>query len=182
MKYFMVCINAECDQHLHAVTGGELIVAETIGLPVITSINGDEPPVEAAMIALEFLLESNPEDKIKDMAYEKLKSLQSELGEECTCESCTEPKEDENSESSNVIGSINGPVRVEDPDDYYRSAEYKAHRVRMEELEIERTKAEILNQQAQTQLVEAKARLANAEAEALEQKFRPSQRNTPKAN
>lgn len=174
MKYFMVCINAECDQHLHAVTGGELIVAETIGLPVITSINGDEPPVEAAMIALEFLLESNPEDKIKDMAYEKLKSLQSELGEECTCESCTEPKTSESVESTTAIPSAS--------DDYYQSADYKAHRIRMEELEIERTKAEILNQQAQTQLVEAKARLANAEAEALEQKFRPSQRKTPQAN
>lgn len=174
MKYFMVCINSECDQHLHAVTGGELIVAETIGLPVITSINGDEPPVEAAMIALEVLLESNPEDKIKDMAYEKLKSLQAELGEECSCESCTEPKTSESVESTSAIPSAS--------DDYYQSADYKAHRLRMEELEIERTKAEILNQQAQTQLVEAKARLANVEAEALEQKFRPSQRNTPKAN
>lgn len=38
----------------------------------------------------------------------------------------------------------------------------------MEALEIERTKAEILNQQAQTKLVEAKARLTNAEAQKLE--------------
>lgn len=174
MNYFMVCINSECDQHLHAVSGGELVAAQSIGLPVIASISGDVPPVEAAVTALEYLLESDPEDKIKDMAYEKLKSLQAELGEECTCSLCTEPK------TSESMGGI--AISPTAPDDYYQSAEYKAHRVRMEELEIERTKAEILNQQAQTQLVEAKARLANAEAEALEQKFRPSQRNTPQAN
>lgn len=171
MKYFMVCINAECDQHLHVVTGGELIVAETIGLPVITSINGDEPPVEAAIIALEVLLESNPEDKIKDMAYEKLKSLQPELSEECTCESCAEPKTSESVGSTSVIPSAS--------DDYYQSANYKAHRVRMEELEIERVKEDILNQQAQTSLLNAKARLTIAEAAALEEKFRLSQIKYP---
>lgn len=174
MKYFMVCINAECDQHLHAVTGGELIVAETIGLPVITSINGDEPPVEAAMIALEFLLESNPEDKIKDMAYEKLKSLQSELGEECTCESCTEPKTSESVESTTAIPSAS--------DDYYQSAEYKAHRIRMDELEIERMKAEIYNQEVQTTLLQAKVRLVSAEAQKIELNLPVIKRAKPETN
>lgn len=168
MKYFMVCINPECDQHFHHVSEGELSVADHMGIPVVASINGDEPPVEAAITALEIFLEANPKDKMKDMAYEKLKSLQVKLGEECTCPSCTESKETENSESSQTVGNTNGPVRVEDPDDYYRSAEYKAHRVRMEELEIERTKAEIFNQQAQTQLVEANARLTNAKAQKIE--------------
>lgn len=69
MKHFMVCINPECDQHLHPVSGGEIMVAANIGLPVIASITGDEPPVEAAITALEIFLESNPEDKFKDMAY-----------------------------------------------------------------------------------------------------------------
>lgn len=174
MKYFMVCLNSECDQPLHHVSGGELIVAANMGLPVIASITGYEPPVEAAITALEAFLESNPEDKMKDMAYEKLKSLQAQPTDECTCPSCTEYVATEIMDNAS-IGHTSS-------DDYYQSAEYKAHRVRMEELEIERTKAEILNQQAQTQLVEAKARLTNAEAEALEQKFRPSQRNTPKAN
>lgn len=174
MKYFMVCINSECDQHLHAVSSGELIVAETIGLPVIASSNGDEPPVEAAITALEILLESNPEDKIKDMAYEKLKSLQVQLDEECTCSSCTEPK------TSEAMGSV--AISPTASDDYYQSAEYKAHRVRMEELEVERTKAEILNQQAQTQLVEAKARLANAEAQKIELNLPTLKRVKPETN
>lgn len=182
MNYFMVCINPECDQPFHPVSVGELTVVAHMGIPVIASINGEQPPIEAAISPLEFFLESNPEDKMKDMAYEKLKSLQLQLAEECTCPSCTEPKEAETSESSQMVGNVRGAVRLENPDDYYRSAEYKAHRVRMEELEVERTKAEILNQQAQTKLVEAKARLTIAEAESIEQKFRPSQRNTPQAN
>ena len=168
MNYFMVCINPECDQLFHPVSVGVLNVVANMGIPVIASINGEQPPIEAAISPLELFLESNPEDKLKDMAYEKLKSLQAQLTEECTCPTCTEPKETESSESSQMVGKVSGVVSVEDPDDYYRSAEYKAHRVRMEALEIERTKAEILNQQAQTQLVEAKARLTNAEAQKLE--------------
>ncbi|MBS7344296.1 MAG: hypothetical protein KIG60_01295 [Caryophanon sp.] len=176
MKYFMVCINPECDQPLHAVSGGELIVVANMGVPVITSINGDEPPVEAAITALECFLESDPEDKMKDMAYEKLKSLQVHPTEECTCPSCTEPK------TSESMGGI--AISPTASDDYYQSAEYKAHRVRMEELEVERTKAEILNQQAQTQLVEAKARLTNAEARKIELNFPPEQtsRRTSETN
>lgn len=173
MKHFMVCINPECDQHLHPVpvSGGEIAVAANMGMPVIASIHGDEPPVEAAIIALEVLLESNPEDKIKDMAYEKLKSLQAELGEECTCESCIETKTSESVGSTTAIHSAS--------DDYYQSADYKAHRIRMDELEIERVKVEILNQQAQTVLLDAKARLTVAEAAALEEKFRLSQIKYP---
>lgn len=176
MRHFIVCINPECDQHLHPVpvSGGEIMVAANIGLPVIASITGDEPPVEAAITALEVLLESNPEDKIKDMAYEKLKSLKAELDEECTCSSCTEPKTSESIGSTSAIPSAS--------DDYYQSADYKAHRIRMDDLEVERVKADILHQQAQTQLVEAKARLTNVEAEALEQKFRPSQRKSTQTN
>lgn len=171
MKHFIVCINAECDQHLHPASGGELIAAGSIGLPIIASLSDDEPPVEAAITALEYLLESDPEDKMKDMAYEKLKSLQSKLDEECTCSSCTEPKTSESVGSTSAIPSAS--------DDYYQSADYKAHRIRMDELEIERMKTEILNQQAQTVLLDAKARLTVAEAATLEEKFRLSQIKYP---
>lgn len=169
MKYFMVCINAECNQHVHAVSDEELILAEFIKLPVIASVDGDEPPVKAAVTALEYLLESDLEDKMKYMAYEKLKSLQAQLMEDCPCPSCTEPKTSEGMDGIPIAPS----------DDYYQSAEYKAHRVRMEELEFERTKAEILNQQAQTVLLDAKARLTVAEAVTLEEKFRISQIKYP---
>lgn len=173
MRHFIVCINPECDQHLHPVpvSGGEIMVAANIGLPVIASITGDEPPVEAAITALEVLLESNPEDKIKDMAYEKLKSLQAELDEGCTCSSCTEPKTSEAMGSPTIVESAS--------DDYYQSADYKAHRVRMDELEVERTKAEILYRKSETVLLDAKARLTVAEAVTLEEKFRLSQIKYP---
>ena len=108
---------------------------------------------------------------MKDMAYEKLKSLQAQLDEECTCTLCTEPKTSEGMGSTTAIPSAS--------DDYYQSSEYKAHRIRMDELEIERAKAEILNQQAQTVLLDAKARLTVAEAAALEEKFRLSQIKYP---
>lgn len=160
MNYFMVCINPECDKPFHPVSVGEITVAAHMGIPVIAANNGEQPPIEAAITALEYLLESNPEDKLKDMVYEKIESLQTQLIGECTCPSCTETKTSESVESTTAIPSA--------PDDYYQSAEYKAHRVRMEELEFERTKAEIINQQAQTQLVEANARLKNAEAQKLE--------------
>lgn len=171
MKYYMVCINPECDQHFHRVTESELIVAANTGMPVIANVTGDEPPVEAAIAALEVFLESNPEDKFKDLAYEKLKSLQAETDEDCTCSSCTEPKTSESVGSTSAIPSA--------ADDYYQSADYKAHRVRMDALEIERVKEDILNQQAQTSLLNAKARLTVAEAAALEEKFRLSQIKFP---
>lgn len=171
MKFFMVCINAECDQHFHPVSGGELIAAGSIGLPVVAAITDDLPPVEVAITAIEELLESDPVDKMKDMAYEKLKYLQAQLDEECTCSLCTEPKTSESVESTTAIPSAS--------DDYYQSSEYKAHRIRMDELEIERVKSEILNQQAQTVLLDAKARLTVAEAAALEEKFRLSQIKYP---
>lgn len=164
MKHFMVCINPECDQHLHPipVSGGELIVAANIGLPVIASITGYEPPVEAAITALEVFLESNPENKMKDMAYEKLKSLQAQLTEECP-----EPK------TSESMGSI--AINPTASDDYYQSSEYKAHRIRMDELEVERVKAE-------TQLVQAKARLTNAEAQKIELNLPTLKRVKPETN
>lgn len=174
MKYFMVCINPECDQHLHPISGGELNVFENSGLPIIVSITGDEPPVEAAVTALESILEANPEDKLKDMAYEKLKLLQAQLSEECTCTTCTEPK------TSESMGSV--AISPTTYDDYYQSAEYKAHRVRMEALEIERTKADILNQQAQTKLIEAKARLTIAEAQKIELNLPTIKRVKPETN
>lgn len=174
MKYFMVCLNPECDQPLHHISGEELIVVTTRGVPVIGSISGDEPPVGAAVVALEDFLASNPEDKIKDMAYEKLKSLQAQLTEECTCPSCTEP------EATESMGSV--AISPTASDDYYQSAEYKAHRVRMEALEIERTKAEILNQEAHTKLIEAKARLTIAEAQKIELNLPTIKRVKPETN
>lgn len=171
MNYFMVCINPECDQHFHRVAESGLIVAANTGMPVIANVTGDEPPVEAAVTALEVFLESNPEDKFKDLAYEKLKSLQVQIGEECTCSDCTEPKTSESMGSAAISPTAS--------DDYYYSDEYKAHRARMQELEIERTQEEILNQKAETSLLNAKARLTIAEAAALEEKFRLSQIKYP---
>lgn len=175
MKYFMVCINPECDQPLHPVSGEGVFVAANMGLPVIASITGDEPPVEAAITAIEAFLESNPEDKMKDMAYEKLKAIQNE--------NSTEDADTEASIGDLGVSTVNGTVSpAYGDDDYYRSAEYKAHRARMEALEVERVNAEILNQKAQTKLIEAKVRLTEAEAESIEQKFRPSHRKSSQPN
>lgn len=176
MRHFMVCINPECPQHLHPVpvSGGEISVAVNMGIPVIASIHGDEPPVEAAITALEIFLESNPKDNMKDMIYEKLESLQTKLTEDCTCSSCTEPKTSESVGSTTAIPSAS--------DDYYQSADYKAHRVRMDELEIERMKAEIYNQEVQTTLLQAKVRLVSAEAQKIELNLPVIKRAKPETN
>lgn len=157
MKHFMVCINPECDQPFHEVSARELIAINLAGLPVTVSLDGSEPPLEAAATVLEEFLENTTQDKIKDMAYEKLKATHAILNQEDECM------------GSAAISPISAS------DDYYQSAEYKAHRIRMDELELQRVKAE-------TQLVEAKARLTIAEAQKIELNLPTAKRVKPETN
>lgn len=111
MNYFMVCINPECDQLFHPVSVGVLNVVANMGIPVIASINGEQPPIEAAISPLELFLESNPEDKLKDMAYEKLKAIQNE--------NSTEDADTEASIGDLSVSAVNGTVSpAYDDDDY----------------------------------------------------------------
>ena len=81
MKYFISCINPECDKHLHPISGVELIVASNLGLPIVATDDDEVPPLEAAALALEHLLESDVEDSTKAMASEKLKQLTAQIAE-----------------------------------------------------------------------------------------------------
>lgn len=153
MKYFISCINPECDKHLHPISGVELIVASNLGLPIVATDDDEVPPLEAAALALEHLLESDVEDSTKAMASEKLKQLNAQIAEEESEEATSEGY------SEYKVAEVSGH------DDYYQTAEYKAHRAQMESLEVERVKAEISNLRAQTSLVNAKARLTAAEAQ-----------------
>lgn len=158
MKYFISCINPECDKHLHPIAGVELLVASNLGLPIIASTADDDevPPLEAAALALEHLLESDVEDSTKAMASEKLKQITAQIAEE------------ESEEATSEEPTVAKATAVADYDEYYQTAEYKAHRAQMESLEVERVKAEISNLRAQTSLVNAKARLTAAEAQKIE--------------
>lgn len=155
MKHFMVCINPECEHPFHEVSTGGSFAATFRGIPVIQSLNGDEPTLQDAIDALEDLLEDNPEDVLKDLVYEKLQTYQEQTSEECTCQKHGEAKTDQEA-LNQLVGTTGGAVSG-DPDDYYRSPEYKAHRIRMDELEVERVKVEIQYRQAETRLMMAKA-------------------------
>ena len=172
MKYFISCINPECDKHLHPISGVELLVASNLGLPIIASTADDDevPPLEAAALALEHLLESNIEDSTKAMASEKLEQITAQIAEE--------ESEEATSEEPSVT---NAPV-VANCDDYYQTAEYKAHRTQMDSLEAERVKAEISNLRAQTALVNAKARLTAAEAQKAELGLPSVKQHNPQTN
>lgn len=170
MKHFMVCINPECEHPIHEVSAGGSLAAVLRGIPVIQSLNGDEPTLQDAIYVLEDLLESNPEDVLKDLVTQKLKTYQEQPSEEST-----ETKSDLELEDL-LAGASVTPVQVPaDPDDYYRSPEYKAHRIRMDALEVKRVKAEIEYRQAET-------RLMNAKAQDLEHQLKlyGSTTNTPK--
>ena len=173
MKYFISCINPECDKHLHPISCVELLVASNLGLPIIaTTANDDEvPPLEAAALALEHLLESDVEDSTKAMASEKLEQITAQIAEE-------EESEESTSEEPSVT---NAPV-VANCDDYYQTAEYKAHRAQMDSLEVERVKAEISNLRAQTALVNMKARLTAAEAQKTELGLLSVKQHNPQTN
>lgn len=164
MKYFISCINPECDKHVHPISGVELLVASNLGLPIIASTADDDevPPLEAAALALEHLLESDLVDSTKAMASEKLEQITAQMAEE-------------ESEASNV-------AEVSGHDDYYQTAEYKAHRTQMDSLEVERVKAEISNLRAQTSLVNAKARLTAAEAQKTELGLPSVKQHNPQTN
>lgn len=171
MKHFMICINPECEQPFHEVSAGVSFAALLRGIPVIQNLNGAEPTLEDAIDALEEFLDTNPDDVLKDLVYDKLKTYKP--SEECTCQDHDETKTDLELEHQ-MVGT-NLAVSAE-PDDYYRSPEYKAHRIRMDDLEVERVKAEIQYRQAET-------RLMNAKAQDLEQhlKLSGSTVNTPKS-
>ena len=172
MKYFISCINPECDKHLHPISGVELIVAYNLNLPIIATNadDGEVPPLEVAALALEHLLESNIEDSTKAMASEKLEQITAQIAEE--------ESEEATSEEPSVT---NAPV-VANCDDYYQTAEYKAHRAQMDSLEVERVKAEISNLRAQTSLVNAKARLTAAEAQKTELGLPSVKQHKPQTN
>lgn len=174
MKHFMVCINPECEQPFHEVSAGGSFAALLRGIPVIQNLNGAEPTLQDAIDALEELLNTNPDDVLKDLVYDKLKTYKS--SEECKCQDQDEAKTDQE-DLNQLVGKSVAPVQLPaDPDDYYRSPEYKAHRIRMDDLEVERVKAEIEYRQAET-------RLMNAKAQDLEQhlKLYGSTNNTPKS-
>ena len=172
MKYFISCINPECDKHLHPISGVELIVASNLGLPIIASTADDDevPPLEAAALALEHLLESDVEDSTKAMASEKLKQITAQMAEEDFEELTSEDS------SENKVAEVCGH------DDYYQTAEYKAHRAQMESLEVERVKAEISNLRAQTSLVNAKAHLTAVEAKKAELGLPSVKQHNPQTN
>lgn len=172
MKYFISCINPECNEHLHPISGVELLVAYNLNLPIIATTPGDDevPPLEAAALALEHLLESNVEDSVKEMASKKLEQITAQIAEE--------ESEEATSEEPSVT---NAPV-IANCDDYYQTAEYKAHRAQMDSLEVERVKAEISNLRAQTSLVNAKARLTAAEAQKTELGLPSVKQHKPQTN
>lgn len=171
MKHFMVCINPECEHPIHEVSAGGSLAAAFRGIPVIHSTTGDEPTLEDVIVVLEDLLESDPEDVLKDLVYDKLKKYQDQSSEKCACQEHDETKTDEEL----VYEMVGAPVGAIAEDDYYRSPEYKAHRIRMDDLEVERVKAEIEYRRAET-------RLMNAKAQDIEQhlKLSGSIVNTPK--
>lgn len=172
MKYFISCINPECDKHLHPISGVELLVASNLGLPIIASTADDDevPPLEAAALALEHLLESDVEDSTKAMASEKLKQITAQIAEE------------ESEEATSEDAAVSNVPTVAGYDDYYQTDEYKAHRAQMDSLEVERVKAEISNLRAQTALVNAKARLTAAEAQKAELGLPTVKQHNPQTN
>lgn len=172
MKYFISCINPECDKHLHPISGVELIVAYNLNLPIIATNadDGEVPPLEVAALALEHLLESNIEDSTKAMASEKLEQITAQIAEEESEEATSEGY------SEYKVAEVSGH------DDYYQTAEYKAHRAQMDSLEAERVKAEISNLRAQTSLVNAKAHLTAVEAKKAELGLPSVKQHNPQTN
>ena len=172
MKYYISCINPECNEHLHPISGVELLVASNLGLPIIANTAGDDevPPLEAAALALEHLLESNVEDSVKEMAIKKLEQITAQIAEE------------ESEELTSEDAAVSNVPTVAGYDDYYQTDEYKAHRAQMDSLEVERVKAEISNLRAQTSLVNAKARLTAAEAQKTELGLPSVKQHKPQTN
>lgn len=146
MKHFIVCTNPNCDKAFHVVNEAYLSKALESGLPVVMSLTGEMPPAEVASMIIRDLLGPDSEDQIEDMATEKSENS-SETGE-----GSVEPT---TSEGPDVRGTA--PV----VDNYYNSEEYFKVRHEMEY-------AQLRNLEANTALINAKARKIETETRILE--------------
>lgn len=166
MKKYFACVNPKCPIHFHELSDMEAVKVTLTGAPVVVSLNGEEPPLEAAIEMLEVTLnqfEDHPE--IAGQVHEKLGMLRKQLDDQtCSCDACAdEPTTSEGPDTREAI-SVG--------DKYYNSEEYFKVRHEME-------LANIRSMDANTELLSAKARKIQAEARILEAEAYMKERSLP---